>query len=210
MQTQTRRIVQYLVPITLLALSILLFYTWTLGFNAFTTYSYTLQTAGKLPRPTPNFKLINKAGQHINSTELFKGKYTLLTFVYFHCPSVCPMIDAKLVQVHAQLKPLMPKKFVMASISFDKNRDTPYVLRHVWLGFDKPIGWYPVTLATEFNPALHEKLRRYGIWVHRRADGYFNHSSYLFLLNPNGQLIHVFQPELSSNQIVQTVRKLMS
>jgi len=52
--------------------------------------------------PAPNFALANQFGDKIKLSEQ-RGKVVVLTFLYTHCPDVCPLTAARLRQVHAQL-----------------------------------------------------------------------------------------------------------
>ena len=45
--------------------------------------------------PAPNFTLINQQGQQVSLAD-FRGKPVVLTFLYTHCPDVCPIIADKL------------------------------------------------------------------------------------------------------------------
>jgi protein SCO1/2 len=41
-------------------------------------------------QPAPNFQLTDQSGQQISLAQ-FKGKPVVLTFLYTHCPDVCPL-----------------------------------------------------------------------------------------------------------------------
>src|SRR5439155_25348111 len=41
-------------------------------------------------QPAPNFQLTDQAGQKISLAQ-FKGKPVVLTFLYTHCPDICPL-----------------------------------------------------------------------------------------------------------------------
>ncbi|HVB75588.1 MAG TPA: SCO family protein [Ktedonobacteraceae bacterium] len=48
--------------------------------------------------PAPDFQLKDQFGKQISLSQ-FKGKPVVLTFLYTHCPDVCPLIADKLHQV---------------------------------------------------------------------------------------------------------------
>ena len=45
--------------------------------------------------PAPNFTLIDQTGRQVSLAD-FRGKPVVLTFLYTHCPDVCPIIADKL------------------------------------------------------------------------------------------------------------------
>ena len=47
------------------------------------------------PAPTPDFALRDSLGRRVRLSE-FRGKAVLLTFIYDHCPDVCPLIVGNL------------------------------------------------------------------------------------------------------------------
>lgn len=54
---------------------------------------------------------------------------TLVAFVYTHCPSVCPVIVAKLKQIDGQLPPEVAARSRYLLISLDPEQDTPEAMR---------------------------------------------------------------------------------
>ncbi|MDZ7717066.1 MAG: SCO family protein [Balneolaceae bacterium] len=74
-----------------------------------------------------SFKVVNQDSSTVNFPQDFKGKYTIVGFIYTHCPDVCPVISAKLSNVNKQLEDNSDVQFVQ--ITFDPKRDTPSVLK---------------------------------------------------------------------------------
>ena len=203
-------IIQSSVPIFILIFFISLIYNWTLGFTSFTTYAYVLNSAGSIPRKAPTLQLIDPAGHQIDINHLLQDRYALINFMYFRCPYVCSTTTAKLIDMYTQLKNSMPNKLVMISISIDKRHDTRNILHHAWIIYGKPKGWYFVSLISEITQELDANLQRFGVWAYMRPDGFFNHSTYLFLLDPNGNIIHVFNIEENNEEIIKMIHKVIS
>lgn len=204
------RITQFIVPTILLMFFICLFYEWTLNFTSFTTYAYVLNSAGILPRKSPQFKIVDQYGQQLNTSDLFKKKYVLLNFMYFRCPYVCSTIIAKLTNIHNHLNDGLAKNIMMVSISIDPKRDTPDMLRQVWNVHGSPKEWIFVSLTSDVTAILSDHLRQFGIWIYQRPNGIFNHSTYLFFLDPSGNIVHVFNAEESDDKIIQTMEQIVS
>src|SRR3989304_1571056 len=82
------------------------------------------------PSPAPDFTLINQDGAGV-SLRQFRGRLVILTFIYTHCPDICPLTTAKLVRVQNELKKRgwFGKKVVLLSMTFDPKRDTPAVMK---------------------------------------------------------------------------------
>jgi protein SCO1/2 len=74
-----------------------------------------------------SYQLVNQDSTQVNFTKDLKGKYTVLTFVYTHCPYMCRLITANMVSIQRKLGNTPNVQFV--EITFDPKRDTPSELR---------------------------------------------------------------------------------
>ena len=59
----------------------------------------------------------------------FRGKAVLLTFIYDHCPDVCPLIVSNLHNALVKLGPEASKVQIVA-VSVDPKGDTPATVKH--------------------------------------------------------------------------------
>jgi protein SCO1/2 len=75
------------------------------------------------PSTAPNFSLRNHLGKPVQLAD-YRGKAVLLTFIYDHCPDVCPLIMGNL---HSALEQLGPKasSVQIIAVSVDPKGDTP-------------------------------------------------------------------------------------
>ncbi len=75
----------------------------------------------------PPLKLDDSLGQPINIDD-YRGKAVLVTFIYTHCPDICPLIVGHL---HAALSKLGPdaKDFQIIAVSVDPKGDTPKTVK---------------------------------------------------------------------------------
>ncbi|MCW9707093.1 SCO family protein [Fodinibius salsisoli] len=92
---------------------------------------FCLATACSNPDVIPNFEdtnfsLVNEDGSAVNFPEDFKGQTSVITFIFTHCPDVCPVITANMKNIQSQLADTTGIQFI--EISFDPERDTPSVL----------------------------------------------------------------------------------
>jgi protein SCO1/2 len=75
------------------------------------------------PSPAPPLRLDDSLGHSVNLDE-FHGKAVLVTFIYTHCPDVCPLIVSHLKTAQALLGPKAGNLQIVA-VSTDPRGDTP-------------------------------------------------------------------------------------
>ena len=74
-------------------------------------------------KPVPPLVLSDSVGQKVN-VDQFRGKAILVTFIYTHCPDICPLIVGHLHTAQAQLGP-EARKLQIIAVSTDPRGDTP-------------------------------------------------------------------------------------
>lgn len=75
------------------------------------------------------FTLINEDSVLVKFPSVYKGKNLLLGFIFTNCPDVCPLTTHKFQMVQEELKKLGIDNFDFALISFDPDRDKPWILK---------------------------------------------------------------------------------
>lgn len=75
------------------------------------------------PKAAPELKLKNYLGEPVDLSE-YKGKAVLLTFIYTHCPDVCPLIVSHMKTAQAELG-AKAKDMQIVAVSTDPRGDTP-------------------------------------------------------------------------------------
>lgn len=73
-----------------------------------------------------SYPLLNTDSTAVSFPDDYKGNITVISFIYTHCPDVCPVITANMKNIQSQLEDTTGIRFV--EISFDPERDTPSVL----------------------------------------------------------------------------------
>ena len=73
---------------------------------------------------------VNQDSEKVVFPADYKGKLVMMSFIYTHCPYVCPMTVNNLhkLQDSLSLQGIKGVKFV--SLTYDPDRDTPSVLKH--------------------------------------------------------------------------------
>lgn len=74
----------------------------------------------------PDFEFIDQHGKTITNSD-YKGKVYVVEFFFSTCPTICPIMNAKMVTI--QDKFLGNPNFGIASFSITPNIDTPEVLK---------------------------------------------------------------------------------
>jgi len=162
---------------------------WTLGFRAFTSYSYVQEAAGPLPRRAPHLKLQTSQGQTWFLDQP-PGGFTLLTFGYLDCSGTCPVTLAEYHSLQGELQGKAALQLL--TLTLDQERDSPGLLRRVWQSYGSPNQWSLATPVEITPSAYFALLTQMGMWVDWDAAGNPIHDNRSFLLNPQGSITHSF------------------
>ena len=132
-----------------------------------------------------DFTLVDQAGNGISLGRL-KGKPVILTFVFAHCQTMCPL----LVQNIKQALPGAPSSEVLL-VTLDPWRDTPSALAGLAQRWDVPKNFHILS-----SPAVADVLsvvEAYGVPYQRDAKtGDIAHPGLVFLVDPEGRLAYTF------------------
>jgi protein SCO1 len=85
--------------------------------------SYRAEATLTPPAGTPPLKLRNYVGQPVDIDQ-YRGKAVLVTFIYTHCPDVCPLITANLRVAQNLLGAKQAAKAQIIAVSVDAKGDT--------------------------------------------------------------------------------------
>jgi protein SCO1 len=84
--------------------------------------AYKAEAVLSPPTPAPPLALRNYLGQPINIDE-YRGKPVLVTFIYTHCPDVCPLITSNLRVAQNLMGPGGATKAQIIAVSVDSKGD---------------------------------------------------------------------------------------
>ena len=123
-----------------------------LGYKLPEPSSYDLATI----RSAPDAEVIDSRGQTQQLHDLFKGKISLLAFIYTQCSDIngCPLTSYVFYMVKQAMErePILAKNLRLISFSFDPERDTPETLRLYAANFNDDANtseWQFVTVASK-------------------------------------------------------------
>ena len=133
----------------------------------------------------PDFKLTDQFGKTITLSQ-FKGKPTILTFLYTHCPDQCPLTAEKLHTVMLNLGSQAQNVAVLA-ISTDPQRDTitaalNFSKVHRMLNY-----WhYLVGSHTQLSP-IWSSYSVYAAPTPTTTGGTISHTTAIFIIDKQGR-----------------------
>jgi protein SCO1/2 len=84
-------------------------------------------SVAKPTKPVPSLDLDNSLGQPV-SIDDYKGKAVLVTFIYDHCPDICPLIVGNLRAAQNELGAKADDVQIIA-VSVDPEGDTPKTVK---------------------------------------------------------------------------------
>ena len=136
-------------------------------------------------RKVPEFEFINQAGKKITNKE-YEGKVYVVEFFFSTCPSICPIMNQKMVTVQDEF--FGNPNFGIASISITPEIDTPAVLNE----YAKVNGithrnWHLLT-GKPYDEVIALAKQGFKLYVGKGEDahGGFEHSGYFALVDKNG------------------------
>ena len=116
-----------------------------------------------------------------------RGKPHLVSMFYTSCQYICPLIVESGKAVERQLTPAQQKKLGVVLISMDPARDDPAALKKV--AEQRKLDTTRWTLASPPAGEVRAVAGVLGIRYRLLADGEFNHSSALILVDANGRIL---------------------
>ncbi len=151
------------------------------------------------PKPTPpatsvpsesvyrlSVKLTDQHGKRFDWSQR-RGKAQLVSMFYTSCQYICPLIVDSGKAVEKQLTPSGRERLGILLISMDPARDTPAVLMSVASKRKlDPSRW---TLASPEQADVRKIAGVLGIRYRALANGDFNHTSALVLLDMEGRIL---------------------
>lgn len=137
----------------------------------------------------------------------FRGKWMLVYFGYTHCPDACPTALQDMANALDQLGTARDKVAIVF-ITVDPERDTPAVMKDYVSSFEAPI-----TALSGSPEAIRQAARAYKVYYarHPEQDGGYSmdHSSIIYVMDPEGRLAANFTHESAPEQIAARLRSLM-
>lgn len=155
-------------------------------------------------KPAPGLALRSYTGARVVLARL-KGRAVFVTFVYTHCPDVCPLIVSSLGAAQRQLG-RQARHVAMLAVTVDPRRDTPNAIR-TFLRARDATGRIDYLLGT--GAQLRRIWKAWGVAVQLGNGRVTNgHSAVVYGIAASGRLAVVYPSNFSPAQIVHDVSLL--
>ncbi|HEY5219064.1 MAG TPA: SCO family protein [Gemmatimonadaceae bacterium] len=159
--------------------------------------------------PRPDLTMTSTSGQTYDFGKETKGKVTLITFGYTHCPDVCPVHMANIAAALKQLPATQRNAVTVVFVTTDPGRDSLTQLR-AWLnsfdtafvglrGTDEQL--VAMERAFRIPPAEREYLPGGGYGV--------GHSAEVFAFTPDDSAHVIYVPGMTSSYYVHDIPRLL-
>ncbi len=156
----------------------------------------------KPQKPAPPLVLHNYTGPAPVSLASFRGKAVLVTFVYTHCPNVCPLIVSDLAAASRGLGKQVSRVKILA-VTVDPRRDTPAAIR-TFLATRQATGTMDYLLGTRAQ--LQRIWKTWDVGVSTGKNQLTNgHSSIVYGITASGRMAVVYPSNFSPAQIIHDV-----
>jgi protein SCO1 len=149
-------------------------------------------------KAAPALRLPNYAGGPTVSLAALRGKAVFVTFVYTHCPDVCPLIVASLATAQRRLGSRAAKLAILA-VTVDPRGDTPVAIRS-FLAARDATGRMDYLIGR--RPALLRTWKRWGVGVTLgRNQVLAGHSSVIYGITASGRMAVVYPANVTPGQL---------
>jgi cytochrome oxidase Cu insertion factor (SCO1/SenC/PrrC family) len=161
-----------------------------------------------LAQPTPGAeetRLIDQYGQPLDARAL-AGHWLLVYFGYANCPDVCPTALTKMTAVLYGLGPAADS-ILPLFVTLDPDHDSTSKLREFAAHF------YPRLRALTGSPAaIADAAQSFGVPWNRRSQSsnYIDHGMWMYLANPNGQVVQVLHPHQPVSELVGQIQSRLA
>ncbi|RTM14178.1 MAG: SCO family protein [Bradyrhizobiaceae bacterium] len=155
------------------------------------------------------FTLVATDGQTVTD-RTYRGKWLLIYFGYTSCPDACPTalnsMSVALEQLGSRADELQP-----LFVTIDPQRDSRDVVANYLTSFDSRI-----VGLTGSGDQIASMIKTYRLYVSREkpdSDGKdysVSHSSFLYLMDPQGAFVSAIHSEATGDEIATRLRKEMA
>ena len=157
----------------------------------------------------PDFKLTERSGQPFESASL-KGKVWVADFFFASCPGICPVLTARMAEVHRQFAGESGVRFV--SITTDPVADTPAALQEYAARFKADERWLFLTGDKPYIWSLCQDGFKLPVAESTKSVEPITHSSRLVLVDKTGTVRGTYEGvgDEGSKRMVADIRRLLT
>jgi protein SCO1 len=161
------------------------------------------------PQPAPALSALRNYDGTSFSLAAQRGKAVFVTFLYTHCPDVCPLIASNLHNAYAKMPPAMRSHVAIVAVSVDPRGDTvanvrAFVAEHELTGEAR----YLVGSAKQLVPVW--KAWKVGSEQDVSNPELVNHSALIYGIGADGRIYTIYPSNFAPSQIVHDVPPLLA
>ena len=150
------------------------------------------------------FTLVATDGATV-SDQTYRGKWQIIYFGYTFCPDACPVALSKL-SIALEKLGSDADKVQAIFITVDPQRDTQQVLAEYLKSFDSRVAG-----LTGPQAEIEKVIKEYRVYAAPQKTGgndyLVDHTSYFYLMDPQGTFRSVLDPSLSGEELADRLRK---
>jgi protein SCO1/2 len=155
------------------------------------------------PVPAPAFTLRDQSGQQV-SLAAQRGRYVVVTFLYTHCPDVCPVIAGNL---NTALKSPVARRagLRVLAVSVDPKGDTAEAVRR-YVRERRLLPTFHYLIGTRAR--LGRVWKAYRIAVLAGPQATVTHSTVQLLIDPRGRERLTYGSDVTAADVIHDLRRL--
>lgn len=152
-----------------------------------------------------HFKLIDHHGKQVTN-ESYKGRHLLVFFGYIGCKSMCSISLARIGKALTLLGDSV-NKLAPLVITVDPEHDTPEVMKAALHKFHPQL--IGLTGKPDMLKVVYQNYKQNPIALANDENNnpIISHTSYIYLIDKNGQFATLFPPILNPQSMAKIIRK---
>jgi protein SCO1 len=164
---------------------------------------YKAEAELKPPTTAPALALRNYLGKPVN-LDAYRGKAALVTFIYTHCPDVCPLITSNLRVAQNLMGPKVAAKVQIIAVSVDSRGDTKKAVTS-FLAQHEMTGRMQYLVGS--TPELARVWKAWGVGSERDAKqpDLVEHSGLIFGISASGKRTTLYSASFKPADIAHDV-----
>lgn len=182
-----------------------------IGYSGWVVYSFIYEPESYAVRIGDNFSLVDGQGDRV-TRESLKGRFLLIYFGYTYCPDICPTKLVTMTNALDYLEASAPERAARLTpvfITLDPKRDTPEQMGAYIQHFHPR--FIALSGSAEEIAAVAKAYKIYyrEVPTDDGLDYILDHTSYIFLMGPDGRYVAHFNTALDSEQLAEQLTDLV-
>ena len=155
-----------------------------------------------------NHTLVDHRGERFGIREL-RGRPVVVSFIYTECASTCAAITMAIERALKKASPDMLERFVVLTIGFDTERDTPRRLSEYARPFmDRYRNWL---FATADANTIQRFTGETGFWFRKNSGGGFDHLNMVTIIDDEGRIYkHIYGIDFEADEVLEPLYAIIN